>query len=109
MFAISYIFAYSFNIVMCVCHTIVPACAPPDPVWVLYSSSDDTNESVSYNVFLHGGCPKDTRFGGSMIVEFARFICPLEFDSSEILEKTLLRLFSSICLDSVFFSLVEDL
>ena len=41
VFAVSYLFAYSFNI-MRMRHPIVPVHAPPDPVRVLYSGSDDT-------------------------------------------------------------------
>ena len=89
-------------------HLIVPVRAPPDPVRVFYSGSDDTIEQVSYIVCLQDGCPKGTSFGGSMIAEFARFIGSLEFDSSTIIEKTLSRLSSSICGDAVFLSLVGD-
>ena len=58
MFAISYLFAHSFNIVMRMRHSIVPGRAPPDPVRVFYSVSDDTIETVSYIVCLHGREPK---------------------------------------------------
>ena len=54
MFAISYIFAYSFNIIMHMRHPIVPCRAPPDPIRVFYSGSNNT----SYIVFLHGRVPE---------------------------------------------------
>ena len=53
MFAVSYIFAYSFN-TMRMRHPIVPVCSPPDPVRVLYYCSDDTIEQVTYIVCLNG-------------------------------------------------------
>ena len=58
MFAISYLFAYSFNIVMRMHHHIIPVRAPLDPVQVIYSGSDNTIEPVSYIVCLHGRVPK---------------------------------------------------
>ena len=57
MLAVSYLFAYIFNI-MRMCHPIVPICAPPDPVRVLYSSSDDTIKQVPYIVCLNGWVPE---------------------------------------------------
>ena len=47
MFAVSYLFYYSFNI-MRVCHPIVLVRAPPDPVRVLYYGIDDAIEQVPY-------------------------------------------------------------
>ena len=41
-----------------------------------------------------GGCLKDTSFGVWMCMEFVRFICLLEFDSSTILGQILSRLLS---------------
>ena len=58
MFAISYIFAHSFNIVMRMRHPIVPVCAPPYPVRVLYDGSDNTIYQVTYIVCLNGRVPK---------------------------------------------------
>ena len=57
MFAVSYLFAYSFNI-MRMSHPIVPVRAPPDPVRVIYSGSDDTTEQVPYIVYLNGRVPE---------------------------------------------------
>ena len=57
MFAISYLFAYSFMI-MCMCHPIVPGLATPYPVRVLYSDSDDTVDQVTYILCLNGRVPK---------------------------------------------------
>ena len=53
MIAVSYIFAYSFNI-MRMRHPTVPGCAPPDPVRVLYSGSNDTIDHVPYILCLNG-------------------------------------------------------
>ena len=58
MFAISYLLACSFNIVMRPRHPIVPFCGPPDPVWVFYSASDNSIDLVSYIVCLHGRVPE---------------------------------------------------
>ena len=58
MFARSYLFAYSFNIVMRMRHPIVFVRAPPDPVQVFYSGSNDTIDPVSYIVCLHGQVPE---------------------------------------------------
>ena len=57
MFAVSYLFAYSFNIIR-MPRPIVPVGAPPDPVRVLYSGSNDTIEQVPYIVCLNGRVPK---------------------------------------------------
>ena len=57
MFAVSYLFAYSFNI-MYMCHPIVPGLAPPDPVRVLYSGSDYTIEQVPYIFCINGRVPE---------------------------------------------------
>ena len=57
MIAVSYLFAYSFNI-MNMGHTIFPVRAPPDPVRVLYSGSDDTIEQVPYILCLNGRVTK---------------------------------------------------
>ena len=56
MFAIGYLFAYSFNI-MRMRHTIVPGCAPPNPTQVLYYGSNDTIDQVPYIVCVHGRVP----------------------------------------------------
>ena len=53
MFAVSYLFAYIFNI-MLMCHPIIPFRAPPDPVRVLYSGSNDTIDHVPYILCLNG-------------------------------------------------------
>ena len=58
MFAKSYIFAYSLNIIMRMRHPIVPVCAPPYPVQILYFGSDNTIEQVPYIVCLHGRVPE---------------------------------------------------
>ena len=39
---------------MCIRRPIVPVRAPPDPVRVIYSVSDDTIEQVTYIVCIHG-------------------------------------------------------
>ena len=39
-------------------HPIVPVRAPPDPVRVFYSGSDDTIEQVPYIVCLNGWVPE---------------------------------------------------
>ena len=57
MIAVSYLFAYSLNI-MRMRHPIVPVRAPPDPVQVLYSGSDDTIEQVPYIPYINGRVPK---------------------------------------------------
>ena len=57
MLAVSYLLAYSFNI-MRMRHPIVPVRAPPDPTRVLYSGSDDTIEQVPYIFCLNGRVPK---------------------------------------------------
>ena len=106
MLAVSYLFAYSFNF-MRMRHPVVPVCAPPDPVRVLYSGSNDTIDQVPYIVCLNDRVPKCTSFGVSMLKEFARFIRLLEFDSLTILEKILSRISSSIRGDAVFPSLVR--
>ena len=108
MFAISYLFAYNFKIVVHMCHPIAPGHAPPDPVRVFYSGSYDTIDQVPYIVSLNGRVPKCTSFGVSMLAEFARFIRSLEFDSLTILDKVISRLSFSIRKDAVFLSLVED-
>ena len=54
MLLISYLFAYSLNIVMRMRHSIVPVHAPTDPIRVFYSGSDDT----SYIVCIHGRVPE---------------------------------------------------
>ena len=107
MFAVSYLFVYSFNI-MCMRHRIVPVRAPPDPVIVLYSGSDDNIEQVTYILCLNGWVPEMYELWSPSLKEFARFIRSLEFDSSTILEKTLSRLYSQISGDAVFLSLVGD-
>ena len=53
MFSVSYLFAYSFNF-MCMRHPNVPLRAPPDPVRVLYSGSDNTIKQVPYILCLNG-------------------------------------------------------
>ena len=58
MFAISYLFAYSLNIIMRMRHPIVPVSVTPDPVRVFYSASDDTIKQVPYIVCLHGRVPE---------------------------------------------------
>ena len=58
MFAISYRFSYSFNIVMRMRHPIVPVRGLPDPVWVFYYVSDNTIDLVSYIVCLHRWVPE---------------------------------------------------
>ena len=57
MLAVRYIFDYSFNIIR-MRHPTVPVRAPPDPVRVLYSGSNDTIEQVPYIVYLDGHVPK---------------------------------------------------
>ena len=57
MLAVTYLFAYSFNI-MCMRHPIIPVRAPLDPVRVIYSGSDDTIEQVPYIVCLNGRVPE---------------------------------------------------
>ena len=57
MFAVSYLFAYSFKI-MPMRHHIVPVRGPPDPVKVLYSGSDDTIDQVPYIIYLNGRVPE---------------------------------------------------
>ena len=57
MFAVSYLFAYGFNI-MRMRHPIVPVCAPPDPIRVRYYGSGDTIEQVPYIVCLNGRVPE---------------------------------------------------
>ena len=57
MFAVSYIFAYSYNI-MRMRHPIVPVRAPPDTVRVLYSGIDDTIKQVPYIFCLNGRLPE---------------------------------------------------
>ena len=57
MFAISYIFAYSFNIKR-MRHPIVPVHAHSDPVRVLFSGSDNTIELVTYILSLHRQVPE---------------------------------------------------
>ena len=57
MIAVSYLFAYSFNII-CMRHPIVPVRAPPDTVIVLYYGSDDTIDQVTYIVCLNGRVPE---------------------------------------------------
>ena len=104
---VDYLFAYGLNI-MRMRHPIIPVRAPPDPVRVFYSSSNDTIKQVPYTFVSMGGCPKCTIFGISMLKEFARFICLLKFDSLTILEKTLSILSSSFRGDAVFLSLVKD-
>ena len=87
MFAISYIFAYSFNIVIRMQHSIVLVRGPPDPFQVFYSGSDDTIDPVSYIVYLRGRVPERYELWGinaSGVREvhlFAR-VRPLD-DSSE--------------------------
>ena len=108
MFAISYLFAYSFNIVMRPRHPIVPVCGPPDPVRVHYSGSDNSIDQVTYIVCPMGGCPKDMSFVVSVLAVLVRFIRSLEFDSLMILGQILSRLPSSILKDAVFLSSVED-
>ena len=39
-------------------HPIVPVCAPPDPILVHYSGSDDSIDRVTYIVCLYGRLPK---------------------------------------------------
>ena len=39
-------------------HPIVPGRAPPNPVQIFYSGSDDTIEQVPYIVSLHGWVPE---------------------------------------------------
>ena len=58
MFAIRYLFAYSFNIIIRMRHPIIPVRALPDPVRVLYSGSYDTIEQVPYIVYLNGRVPE---------------------------------------------------
>ena len=57
MFTVSYLFAYSFNIEH-MRHNIVPVCAPPDSVRVLYSGSDNTIDQVPYILCLNGRVPE---------------------------------------------------
>ena len=57
MFAVRYIFAYSFNI-MCMCHPIAHVRAPPDLVRVLYFGSNYTIKQVPYIVCLNGKVPE---------------------------------------------------
>ena len=57
MFVVSYILAYSFNI-MPMRHSIVPVRAPPNIVRVLYSRINDTIEQVPYIVCINGRVPK---------------------------------------------------
>ena len=57
MFAVSYILAYSSNI-MRMRHPIVPGRAPLDPVRVLYSGSDDTIKQVPYILCINGRVPE---------------------------------------------------
>ena len=57
MIAVSCRFSHSFNI-MRMRHTIVPVSAPPDPVRVLYSGSNDTMEKVTYIFCLNERVPK---------------------------------------------------
>ena len=107
MFAINYLFAYSFNI-MTMRHPIVPGRAPPDPVRFLYSGIDDTIEQVPYILCLNGRVPEMYELWSLNASGVARFIRSLEFDSSTILGKILSRLSSSIWEDVVFPSLVGD-
>ena len=57
MITVSHLFAYSFNI-MRMRHPIVPVCAPPYPVRVLYSGIDNTIKQVPYIVYLNGRVPE---------------------------------------------------
>ena len=57
MLAVSYLFAYSLNI-MRMRHPIVPVREPPYPVRVIYSGSDDTIEQVPYIFCLNGRVPE---------------------------------------------------
>ena len=57
MFAISYLLAYSFNIIR-MRHPVVPGRAPSNTVRVIYSGSDDTIDQVPYIVCLHGRVPE---------------------------------------------------
>ena len=57
MIAVSCRFAHSFNI-MRMRHPIVPVRAPPDPVRVLHSGSDDNIKQVTYIVCLNGWLPE---------------------------------------------------
>ena len=57
MIVVSCRFTHSFNI-MRMRHPIVPIRGPPDPVWVFYSGSDDTIETVCYIFCLHGRAPE---------------------------------------------------
>ena len=57
MFAIRYLLAYSFSIVMRMRHPIFPVRGPTDPVWVFYSGSDDTIDQVPYILYINGRVP----------------------------------------------------
>ena len=61
MIAVSYLFAYSFNM-MCMRHSIAPVHAPLDTVIVLYYGSDDTIEQGPYIVCLNGRVPEMYEF-----------------------------------------------
>ena len=69
MIAVSYIFAYSFNI-MRIRHPIVPVHAPPYPVIVLYSGINDTIYQVPYIFCLNGRVPKMYELWGLNSQEF---------------------------------------
>ena len=58
MFAISYLFAYSFNIITRMHNCIVPVRAPPYSVRVLYSGRDDTIEQATFIVCINVRVPK---------------------------------------------------
>ena len=57
MFTVSYLFAYSLNI-MHMRHPIVPVRAPPYNVRVLYSGSNDTIKQVPYIICCNGRVPE---------------------------------------------------
>ena len=57
MIAVSFRFAHSFDI-MRIRHPIFPVRAPPDPVRVIYSGSDDTIEQVPHIFCINGRVPE---------------------------------------------------
>ena len=61
MIAVSCLLACNFNI-MRIRHHIVPVCAPPDSVRVLYPGSDDIIEQVPYIVCLNERVPEMYKF-----------------------------------------------
>ena len=107
MFAVSYLFAYSFNIMLCVIlSTLAVRLHILSEFYILVATLPSSRFPTFFVSMV--GCPKCMIFGLSMLLEFARFIRLLELDYSTIFKKILSRLSSSIREDAVFPSLVGD-